>query len=155
MEPLGLSLRFCSVTMAGWLVWKQVLLDRLGQGSRTCVSIMVMFEGVSSRPWPPCWVRGAQAELCWGPAWGVGLSFSSCEMERVLFNDAVSHPLQYSWASLVPQLVKNLPALWDTWVWSLGWEGSLEKGKSYPLQYSGLENYMDYSPCGCKESDTT
>ena len=33
-----------------------------------------------------------------------------------------------SWASLVAQLVKNLPALWETWVWSLGWEDPLEKG---------------------------
>ena len=30
--------------------------------------------------------------------------------------------LQYSWASLVAQMVKNLPAMWETWVWSLGWE---------------------------------
>ena len=29
------------------------------------------------------------------------------------------------------------------------------KGKGYPLQYSGLENSMGYSPWGCKESDTT
>ena len=32
------------------------------------------------------------------------------------------------WASLVAQLVKNLPAMWETWVWSLGWEDPLEKG---------------------------
>ena len=32
------------------------------------------------------------------------------------------------WASLVGQMVKNLPAVWDTWVRSLGWEESLEKG---------------------------
>ena len=32
------------------------------------------------------------------------------------------------WASLVAQLVKNLPAMLETWVWSLGWEDSLEKG---------------------------
>ena len=38
------------------------------------------------------------------------------------------YPLQYSWASLVSQLVKNLPAMWETWVQSLGWEDSLEKG---------------------------
>ena len=49
------------------------------------------------------------------------------------------------WASLVVQLLKNLPTLWETWVWSLGWEDSLEEGKAthYPLQYSGLENFMD------------
>ena len=33
-------------------------------------------------------------------------------------------------ASLVTQLVKNLPAVWEVWVWSLGWEDSLEKGKT-------------------------
>ena len=36
------------------------------------------------------------------------------------------------------QLVKNPPAMWETWVQSLGWEDPLEKGKGYPLQYSGL-----------------
>ena len=35
--------------------------------------------------------------------------------------------LQYSWASLVAQLLKNLPAMWETWVRSLGWEDPLEK----------------------------
>ena len=33
-------------------------------------------------------------------------------------------------ASLVAQLVKNLPAMWKTWVWSLDWEDPLEKGKA-------------------------
>ena len=41
------------------------------------------------------------------------------------------------------QLVKNPPAMLETWVPSLGWEDPLEKGKAYPLQYSGLENSMD------------
>ena len=41
--------------------------------------------------------------------------------------EGVSYPLQYSWASLVAQLVKNLPAMWETWVQSLGWEDPLEK----------------------------
>ena len=36
----------------------------------------------------------------------------------------------YNWASLVAQLVKNLPAMWGTWVQSLGWEDPLEKGKA-------------------------
>ena len=40
------------------------------------------------------------------------------------------YPLQYSWASLVAQLVKNLPAMRETWVHSLGWEDPLEKGKA-------------------------
>ena len=44
--------------------------------------------------------------------------------------EGIDYPLQYSWASLVAQLVKNLPAMWDTWVRSLGWEDPLEKGKA-------------------------
>ena len=44
--------------------------------------------------------------------------------------------------SLVAQLVKNLPVVWEPWVRSLGWEDPLE-GNSYPLQCSGLENFMD------------
>ena len=46
----------------------------------------------------------------------------------------MGYPLQYFWASLVAQLVKNpvknLPAMWETWVQSLGWEDSPEKGKT-------------------------
>ena len=40
----------------------------------------------------------------------------------------IGYPLQYSWVSLVAQLVNNLPALWETWVRSLHWKDSLEKG---------------------------
>ena len=43
--------------------------------------------------------------------------------------EGIGYPFQYSWASLVAQLVKNLPAMWETWVRSLGWENPLEKGK--------------------------
>ena len=42
--------------------------------------------------------------------------------------EGMGYPLQYSWASLVAQLVKNLPAMWETWIRSLGWEDPLEKG---------------------------
>ena len=38
------------------------------------------------------------------------------------------YPLQYSWASLGAQLVKNPPAMQETWVQSLGWDNPLEKG---------------------------
>ena len=40
----------------------------------------------------------------------------------------MGYPLQYSWASLVAQLVKNPPTMRETWVLSLGWEDPLEKG---------------------------
>ena len=46
-------------------------------------------------------------------------------------------------ATLAAQMVKNLPAMWETWVRSLVWEDPLEKGKGYTLQCSGLENSMD------------
>ena len=42
--------------------------------------------------------------------------------------EAIGYPLQYSWASLVAQLVKNLPIMQETWVQSLGWEDLLEEG---------------------------
>ena len=38
-------------------------------------------------------------------------------------------PVQYSWASLVAQMVKNPPEMRETWVRSLGWEDPLEKGR--------------------------
>ena len=44
--------------------------------------------------------------------------------------EGIGYPLQYFWASLVAQLVKNLPAMQETWVRSLGWEDPLEKGKA-------------------------
>ena len=40
----------------------------------------------------------------------------------------IGYPFQYSWASLVAQLVKNLPVMRETWGQSLGWEDPLEKG---------------------------
>ena len=44
--------------------------------------------------------------------------------------EGIGYPFQYSWASLVAQLVKNLPTMRDTWVRSLDWEHPLEKGKA-------------------------
>ena len=44
--------------------------------------------------------------------------------------EGIGYPLQYSWASLVAQLVTNPPAMQETWVWSLGWEDPLETGKA-------------------------
>ena len=56
-------------------------------------------------------------------------------------------------ASLVAQLIKNPSAMWEAWVWSLGWENPLEK-KGYPLQYFGLDNSMDCIVCGVTKSPT-
>ena len=40
---------------------------------------------------------------------------------------AIGYPLQYSWAPLVSHMVNNVPAMWETWVWSLSWEEPLEE----------------------------
>ena len=42
--------------------------------------------------------------------------------------EGIGNPLQYSWTSLVAQMMKNLPAVQETWVQSLGWEDPLEAG---------------------------
>ena len=57
---------------------------------------------------------------CRRPSWIPGWGRSAGE--------GIGHALQYSWASLVAQLVKNPPVMWETWVRSLGWEDPLEKG---------------------------
>ena len=44
--------------------------------------------------------------------------------------EGIGYPLQYAWASLVAQLVKNPPAMHETWVQSLGWEDPLLKKKA-------------------------
>ena len=58
-------------------------------------------------------------------------------------------------ASLMAQLVKNPPAMQETWVRLLGWEDPLEKGNLptpvfWPGEFHGL-----YNPWDCKELDTT
>ena len=42
--------------------------------------------------------------------------------------EGIGYPLQYSWTSLVAQMVKNPPGILETWVQSLGWEDPLEEG---------------------------
>ena len=60
------------------------------------------------------------------------------------YEEGIGYPLQYSWASLVIQLVKNLPANIGDLGSMLGLGRSPGEGKGYPLQYSDLENSMDY-----------
>ena len=57
--------------------------------------------------------------------------------------EGIGYPLQYSWAFLVAQLVKNPPAMRETWVHIPGLQRSSGEGNSYLLQYSGLENSRD------------
>ena len=71
--------------------------------------------------------------------------------------EGISYPLQYSWAFLVAQLVKNPRAVWETWVQSLDWENPFEKGKA---THSGILawripwtiQFMDYTVHGVTEN---
>ena len=55
-------------------------------------------------------------------------------------------------------MVKNLPAMWETWVRTLAWEDTLEKGMaihSGVLAFHGQRSLAGHRPWGRKESDTT
>ena len=68
--------------------------------------------------------------------------------------EEIGYPLQYSWASLMAQLVKNLPMMRETWVRSLGWDDPLEKGRlPTPVFWPG--EFRGHSPWGSKESGKT
>ena len=69
--------------------------------------------------------------------------------------EGIVYPLQYSWISLVAQLVKNPPAVQETQLQSLAWEGPWRRERLptpvfWPGEFHGL-----YSPWGLKESDRT
>ena len=68
--------------------------------------------------------------------------------------EGIGYPLQYSWASLVAQLVKNLPATVGDLGSIPGLGRSPGEGKGYPLQYSGLENSLDCIVHGIAKSRT-
>ena len=73
--------------------------------------------------------------------------------------EGIGYPLQYSWASLVAQMIKNPPAKWETWLQSLGWEDPWRRAWQ-PTQYSCLENpheqrsLLVWSPWHHNELDT-
>ena len=72
--------------------------------------------------------------------------------------EGIGYPLQYSWAHLVVQIVKNPPAVQETWVQSLSWEGPLEWLPTLvflPEEFHGQRSLPGYSPCGHKEFDMT
>ena len=75
--------------------------------------------------------------------------------------EGTGYSLQYSWASLVAQMVKNLPTMRETWVQSLGWEDPLEKEMAthssilaWRISHA-QRSLAGYSPWGPKELDTT
>ena len=74
--------------------------------------------------------------------------------------EGTGYPLQYSWASLVAQMIKNPPAIQETGVCSLGWEDSwrrewLPTPLFLPGEFHGQRSLVGYCPWSCKESDKT
>ena len=118
----------------------------------TCslLSISPIFEGLSPafhlpmqrRGFPDSSVGKESACNAGDPGLIPGLGRSSVE--------GIGYPLQYSWVSLVAQLVENVPAMRETWIQPLGWEDPLEKGKA---THSSILAWR--IPWGRKESDTT
>ena len=68
--------------------------------------------------------------------------------------EGISYPLQYSWASIVAQLVKNQPPTWETQVQSLSWEDPWRRER-LPNPVFWPEEFHGLRPWGRKESDTT
>ena len=68
----------------------------------------------------------------------------------------IGYPHQYSWASLMAQRVKNLPAMWETWIQSLGWKDPPGKEMAtdpsihvYPVSsIYGTLSFEEVSYCG-------
>ena len=67
--------------------------------------------------------------------------------------EGIGYSLQYSWASLIAQKVKNPPAVQETWVWSLGWVDPLEGGYGNPLQSWGFPSGSDSKESSCNAGD--
>ena len=65
------------------------------------------------------------------------------------------YPYICQWAFMVVQMVKNLPATRETWIWSLGWEDPLEEGMAtHSIKLFGQRSLVGYNPRGCEELDT-
>ena len=80
---------------------------------------------MTNPPWPALSYAGSSASKeCTSDAGDP----SSIPGSGTSAGEGIGYPLQYSWASLVAQMVKNLPAIQESWVPSLGWEDHLEEG---------------------------
>ena len=81
------------------------------------------------------------------------------ELERCP-GEGIGYPFQYSCAFLVTQMIKNPPAMRETWSKFLGWEDPLEEGMAAHSSIlagksHGQRSLVGYSPWGRRELDTT
>ena len=135
-DPLKKGKAIHSSILAWRIPWS-IQLQRVGH-NRASFTFILGFSGSSADKESACSVGDPSSIPKSGRSPGEGIGYS----------------LQYSWASLMAQLVKNPPATWDTQVQFLGWEDPLEKGKATHSSISGLENSMDYTVYGVTKSQT-
>ena len=100
-------------------------------------------------------MAGAEAIRSWS-SWGLAKFLSHCVLEARVGFSLCGQVWASHWASLVAQMVKNLPAVWETWVQSLGWEDPLEEGTAahssiLAWRIPWTEEPVGYSPCCCQE----
>ena len=120
-------------------VWDVCVQRVRGAYGYMCVCLCVGFPVSSAGKESTCNVGDPGSIPVWGRATGEGIGY----------------PLQYSWVSLVAQLVKNLPTMrrpgFYTWVGKIPWRRERPPTPVFwPGEFHGL-----YSPWGCTESDTT
>ena len=110
---------------------------------------------------PACTSESSWFTYCWAwsLAWRIlNVTLLGCEIAQLYSSMNILKVASYfssrfyKWASLVAQLVKNPPAMWETWVWFLGWEDPWRRERLptpvfWPREFSGL-----YSPWRWKES---
>jgi len=74
-----------------------------------------------------CLENRRDGEAWWAAVYGVAQRRTRLKRLSSSSKEGLSYPLQYSWAFLVTQMVKNLPAMQETWVQFLVWEDTLEE----------------------------
>ena len=94
------------------------------------------------------------------PALTGRFSTTSATLEALLQTHELVKSITLFWASQVPQRVKNLPAMQETWVQSLGWKDPLEKGTAthssiLAWRIPWEKEPWGYSLRGCKERNMT
>ena len=99
-------------------------------------------------------LSSAHANSPVGMKLGEGIEHRNFFLAVIPPNSHIGCLLSVLGVSLIVQLVKNLPAMWETQVRSLGLGRSPGERNGYPLQYSGLENSMDCIVHGVAKSGT-
>ena len=105
-------------------------------------------------------VQKSYGEKCLSGLWSLTIILGREKFFEIIGNayqkylPLISHFLCSTDLCLVAQMVKNPPAVQETWVQSLSWEDPLEEGNGYLLQFSGLENSKECIVHGVPKSWT-